>query len=160
MSGSASIVWTLPFTSRFILAMGAYLPDWRSFGKGVGGLRRPHCLAEFWIIPKTRLTPAPLERGVLTFGDSTRLTEPHDLLTSRRSHEAGVGTSVHSGERPHGCKQVSHLLLGHAAGDEHEPAHAAFVRPARQLDRRVRQVLHDLHQHRAAAARNVEEALH
>ena len=46
------------------------------------------------------------------------------------------------------------------ARDEHHAALPVAVRPAVQLDRRMREMLHELHHHRPLAAFDVEKALH
>src|SRR5262245_53920759 len=61
------------------------------------------------------------------------------------------------GKRPSGGEQILDHLLADVAGDEDEPAGVVAVRPVGELDRWVRQVLHELHHHRAAAAGDVEQ---
>src|SRR5262245_13366208 len=59
-----------------------------------------------------------------------------------------------------GGEQVADLRFVNASRDEHEPAGTVVVRPGCKLDRRMREVLYELHEHRAAAAGDVEQALH
>ena len=98
--------------------------------------------------------------GVGACGDSTRLTEPHDLLTCRRSHETRFGTAAPGASARTAANRSRTCCSGTPRVMNTSRLVRLCVRPSRELDRRVGEVLHDLHQHRAAAARDVEEALH
>src|SRR5262249_46387567 len=63
-------------------------------------------------------------------------------------------------QRAHRGKEVAHLTLRNAAGDEDDAARAVLIGPGRKLDRRMGEVLDHVHHDRSAAARDVEQALH
>ena len=71
------------------------------------------------------------------------------------------------GKRLHRRKQIPHLRLGNAPGDEDETAVASFIRagarpgfrPRLQFHRRMGEMLHILDHDRAAATDHVEQTL-
>src|SRR5579859_677016 len=70
-----------------------------------------------------------------------------------------LGPRGRSRQRVYGGEQVAYLPLGDVAGDENDAAGAVVVRPAFQLDRRMREMLDVLNHHRATAAGDVEQSL-
>src|SRR5262245_52418401 len=113
MSGSASIVWTLPFTSRVIRAMGACLP-WDATSCG----RRAPASADgigFAIANGSRV--ARLVEGAGIGNTLTQLCCAGDSRASSTGTRAGLPGTAR--QRAHRGQQVAHLLFRNAAGDEH-----------------------------------------
>src|SRR5262249_43152562 len=136
MSGSALIVWTLPFTSRVIRAMGACLPgdaaSWDRRAPAPRPMFRPGVPDLSWV--------ATLVHGAAIGNSLTR------LCCGGGSRAKSTGTRRRAlpridGQRAHRSQQVAHLRFRNAAGDEHEPAGAVLAGPGRELDRRMGEVL-------------------
>src|ERR1700751_5630762 len=136
MSGSASMVWALPFTARVIRAMDACLP-WDA-------ARRDRVLSRIG-----RCAPLAIANGSRVWrlvegaGIGNTLTQlccrGDSRASSRRKSPLGL-TGV-ARQRAHRGQEVAHLAFRNAAGDEHEPARAILAGPGRELDRRVGEVL-------------------
>jgi len=62
--------------------------------------------------------------------------------------------------RPHCREQSLHLPFAQIPGNENKAAPAIAVGPAVEFDRRMGEVLHELHHHRAGAASHIQESLH
>src|SRR5262245_62157759 len=62
-------------------------------------------------------------------------------------------------ERANRGEKVLDCRLGNVPGDEDEAAGVVGVGPRLEFDRRVRQVLDELHHHRPAAAGDIQQSL-
>ena len=89
-----------------------------------------------------------------------RTTMPPCRTSSARRARASSGWRGLGLKRAHGFEQIAHLSFRNIAGDEHQAALVVAVRPFFKLDRRMRQMLHELHHHRPLAAFDLEKAFY
>src|SRR5580704_10980500 len=140
MSSSASTVLTFPLTLREYF--------W------VIALRPPYAQRPFLSGPAMcRCVPMPLHPL------ARRLFRKLRLVNTARRGELLRGELALC-QRLHSCEQISHVALRNIPRDEYDTAVAVAIRPGFELDRRMGQVLNILHHDRAAAAGDVENALH
>src|SRR5215469_4947899 len=87
MSGSASIVWALPFTSRVIRAMGAYLPG--------DAARQPTC-DRSRVYPRSAVVAAQVGQGRLgpRIGRCASLAIANGSRLAKLVQGAGIGNSL------------------------------------------------------------------